>query len=76
MFYFMSSATKLVPGDLLLIDITMKTTTYNCQTIPRICIHTLRYKIKSLTLLKQIKFTKQTGAKLTWQSGVIGIGNA
>ena len=50
-FSFMSSAPKSVPGDLL---------TY----IICIHIHTLGYKIKSLTLLKRINFTKQTRVKL------------
>ena len=35
---FMSSITKLVPGDLLVSDLTMKTT-FNYQTAPHISIH-------------------------------------
>ena len=62
-------------GDLLFSDLTMKTTTYNCQTAPHISYihtHTLHNKIKSRTLLKQIKFTKQTQAELD----IIGDGYA
>ena len=42
-------------GDLLLADLTLKTATYNRQATPH---------IYSLTLLKQINFTKQTSIKL------------
>ena len=70
---FMSSAAKSVLGNLLLSDVTIKTTTYNRQTTPYISyiytvLHTLGYKIKSLTLLKQINLTKQTRAKLASNS--------
>ena len=64
----MSSVAKSVPGDLQLSDLTMKkTTTAKLLLIYFIRIHilTLDYKIKSLTLLKQINFTKQTRIKLT-----------
>ena len=59
-----------VLGDLSLSDLTTKTTTYNRQTtdISYVQMHTLGYKIKSLTLLKQIKFTKQTHTKLASDS--------
>ena len=62
----MSSTAKSVPGDLLLFDLTIKTTTYNRKTTPvsgvlyiYIYIHKLDYKIKSLTLLKQINLKKK-----------------
>ena len=51
---------------ILLSDLTLKTTTYH-QITPHICyihLHTLGYKIKSLTLVKQINFTKHIHAKL------------
>ena len=68
----MSSATKSVPCDLQLSDLTMKKTTttkLRLTYLIRIHIHTLDYKIKSLTLLKQINFTKQTRIKLTGKAG-------
>ena len=64
----MSSTTKSVPGDLKLSDLIMKKTTTAKLLLTyliRMHIHTLYYKIKSLTLLKQINFTKQTHIKLT-----------
>ena len=67
----MSSAAESVLGDVLLSDLSMKTTTSNRQTIPHISyihIHIVGYKIKSLTLLKQINFTKETHAKLAGNS--------
>ena len=63
----MSSAAKLVPGDLLLSDLAYeKSTTTKLLLTYLICIHihTQGYKIKSLTLLKWINFTKQTRVKL------------
>ena len=67
----MSSATKSVPGDLLLSDLTIKkTTTAKLLLTYLICIriHTPGYKIKSQTLLKQINFIKQICIKLTVSS--------
>ena len=56
-----------VLGELLLSDVIMKKTTIAKLLLTYlICmhIHTLGYKIKSVTLLKQINFTKQTRIKL------------
>ena len=71
-FSCMSSTIKSVPGDLLLSDLTMKKTTtakllltYLICTLYIMYTHPLGYKIKSLTLLKRINFTKQTRVKLT-----------
>ena len=59
-------------GDLTFNYLTMKTITYNRQATPHISyvhIHTLGYKIKTLTLLKEVNFTKQnTLAKLAGNS--------
>ena len=52
----------LIIGDLLLSGRIMKIKTFLTYLI-YIYKHTLCYKIKSLTLLKQIKFTKQTRAR-------------
>ena len=56
----------------------MKMTTYiPTPHISYVCILTLGYKIKSLTLLKQVKFIKQTHLCLfctRWQSSYRDIG--
>jgi len=59
----MSSNAQLVPGDLLLSDLTMKKNTIITKTTPHISYmytytHTLGYKIKSLALLKHINFVQ------------------
>ena len=72
----MFCAAKSVLGDLLSSEFTMKTTTFNRQTTPHISyihIHTLGYKIKSLTVLKQNKLHKTNLCKTRRQLCVIAI---
>ena len=56
---------KISPWRSFIFWLNYEKTTTNLLLRYLICIHTLSYKIKSLTLLKGINFTKQTCVKLT-----------